>query len=329
MTERSGPPRISVLTNMWPSEDAPTRGGFVAEQVDDLRRLLSDWSFGVTVIDGRRGRREYLRAILDLRRRARRGVDLIHAHYGLTGGVAAFQRRVPTVVTYHGSDVYIPWQRRISRWAAASAAANIFVSERLRDRLDVAGQVIPCGVDTELFAPGDRRRARERLGFSGDEVVVVFPGDPTREVKGYPLFRATLDALPDAVGRRVRELPLTGIDHSDVPLRLQAADAALMTSRYEGAGTVAKEALACGVPVVSTDVGDVRMVIEGAPGCAVVASDATALAAALVRALEPRPSWDGRSRLERLGLDRPSVARRVADVYRAVLAGEREQARAG
>lgn len=313
-------PRILILTNMWPAPDAPTRGGFVQEQVEDVQRLLPDWTFEVSVIDGRRGRRDYLRGIFEVRRNARRGVDLIHAHYGLTGGVAAFQRRVPVVVTYHGSDVYIPWQRRISGWAARSAAANIFVSERLRDRLDEGGgAVIPCGVDTELFAPGDRREARSRLGMGDDEVVVLFPGDPGRDVKGYPLFRAVLDALPDEVRHRVREVKLRGLLHAEVPARLHAADAVLMTSRYEGAGTVAKEAIACGVPVVSTDVGDVRTVIEGLPGCAVADAEVGALAAALLNALTPRPVWDGPARLAELGVDRESVARRVADVYRSVL----------
>lgn len=312
-------PRISILTNMWPSADAPTRGGFVQEQVEDLRRLLPEWTFEVSVIDGRRGRRDYVRGILDVRRRARSGVDLIHAHYGLTGGVAAFQRRVPVVVTYHGSDVYIPWQRRISAWAAGSAAANIFVSERLRDRLGGGGVVIPCGVDPALFAPGDRRQARDRLGMGDDDVVILFPGDPDRDVKGYPLFRAVLDALPDEVRLRVREVKLRGLLHTEVPERLHAADAVLMTSRYEGAGTVAKEAVGCGVPVVSTDVGDVGTVIEGLPGCAVAEAEVDALAAALLDALTPRPAWDGGTRLAELGVDRESVARRVAEVYRSVL----------
>lgn len=309
---------------MWPTPDAPTRGGFVYDQVQDLRRLLPGWTFEVTVIDGRRGRSDYLRGILEVHRQARGGVDLIHAHYGLTGGVATFQRRVPVVVTYHGSDVYIPWQRRISGWAADSAAANIFVSERLRQCLDrPEGVIIPCGVDVDLFAPGDRRRARERLGISDQEAVIVFPGDPDREVKGYPLFRAVLADLPKEVRCRVRELPLRGLQHREVPERLHAADAVLMTSRYEGAGTVAKEAIACGVPVVATDVGDVRTVIEGLPGCAVVGPEVGALASALLHAMEPRPRWDGRSRIAELRMDRSSVARRVAEVYRTVLAKRR------
>lgn len=326
MTAESRSPRILILTNMWPEAENPTRGGFVAEQVEDIRGLLPEWGVEVMVIDGRRGRREYLKAIVDLRRRLRDGgYDLVHAHYGLSGAVAAFQRRIPFVVTYHGSDVYIRWQRWLSRWAGRGAAAMIFVSERLRGKYGSAtGEVIPCGVDSELFAPGDRQEARERLGIPDEAVVVVFPGDPDRAVKGYPLFQWVLDALPPDLRDRVHELVLTGLSHREVPLRLRAADAVLLTSRYEGAGTVAKEAVACGVPVVSTDVGDVRAVIEGAPGCAVAGTDPEALATALVRAIEPRPPWDGRDHLERLGMDRMSVARRVAEVYRAVLAGNRE-----
>lgn len=326
MTGVKSGPRILILTNMWPEPDAPTRGGFVAEQVEDVRRILPEWEFDVMVIDGRQGRRAYLQAIFELRRRVREGQHLVHAHYGLSGVVAAFQRATPFVITYHGSDVHIPWQRRLSRWAGRRAAARIFVSERLRGKYGSGGgEVIPCGVDTELFAPGSRQQARDRLGLSVDDLVVIFPGDPNRAVKGYPLFRAVLDAVPEDVRRRVHELRLTGLTHDAVPLRLQAADVVLMTSRYEGAGTVAKEAIACGVPVVATDVGDVRTVIEGVPGCAVVEPEPGALAAAVVEAVARRPAWDGRSRLERLEMDRAAVARRVADVYRSVLAGQGEQ----
>lgn len=319
-------PRVLVLTNMWPDAENPTRGGFVAEQVEDVRAVLPDWRFDVMEIDGRKGRAQYLRAIFTLRHRLRGGYDLVHAHYGLSGLVGAFQRRAPLVVTYHGSDVYIPWQARLSRWAARSAAATIFVSERLRAKLGTGDgsavtAVVPCGVDLEQFTPGSQAEARRQIGLSEDAIVVLFPGDPTRDVKGYPLFRATLAALPAELGDRVVPLVLTGLPHAEVPTRLRAADAVLLTSVYEGAGTVAKEAVACGVPVVSTDVGDVATVVEGLPGCAVAERDPAALADALARAVRTPRGWEGRNRLEALGMDRPAVARRVADVYRAVLDG--------
>ena len=312
---------VLVLTNMWPADDAPARGGFVRDQVRDLERLAPDWRFDRLVIDGRRGRAQYLRGILELRRRVRDGFDLIHAHYGLTGAVAAFQRRAPYVVTFHGSDIHIPWQRRVSRLGGRTAAARIFVSDRLRSAAGAGGDhVIPCGVDLDRFRPGGSMEARRQLGIPEDALVVVFPGDPARPVKNYPLFRAALEALPAALRERLREIPLAGLPPDEVPKRLQAADAVLVTSRYEGAGSVAKEAVACGTPVVSVDVGDIPTVVEGLPGCAIAERDPGALSRALAAALEPRPAWDGRARLSALGVDSESVARRVLAVYRGAMA---------
>ncbi len=311
--------RVLVVTNMWPTDDAPTRGVFVRDQVSDLRRVAPDWVFDVLVIDGRRGRREYLKGWLALRRRLRAGYDLVHAHYGLTGLVAAAQLRVPVVVTYHGSDVYIRWQRAISRLAALRADAIIVVSDRLRRELGTEdAHVVSCGVDLDIFRPLDRRDARRRLGVDDDAPVALFAGDPARSVKDYPLFRAALDALPGPYAGRVQELTLGDVPHEQVPLYLNAANAVVVTSRYEGAGSVAKEALACDVPVVSVDVGDVRAMLDGVEACAVTGRDAGELAAALVAALD-EGRCEGRRRLRETGTDAETVARRLLDVYQTVL----------
>ncbi len=333
-----GGPRALVLTNMWPTAGDPARGTFVSRQVEDVRLAAPEWTLELMQIDGRRGRLEYGRAVTRLRRRLRSGAyDLVHAHYGLTGAVAATQRDAPVVVTLHGSDLNIRWQRRISRFGVSRAAARIYVSARLR-RLDGGdGEVIPCGVDLDAFRPASRHAARDRIGVDPDGVVVLFPGDPARPVKDHALFRATLGVLPPRWRERVRPATLGGVRPEDVPHHLCAADAVLLTSRYEGAGSVAKEAVACGVPIASVDVGDVAHAVAGVPGCAVAGRDPGSLARALVRALElgaePEPEGGqpsaarqrvagvGRQRLIDLRMDAGSVAARVLSVYRRV-AGE-------
>src|SRR5207248_121067 len=99
------PPKVKVLciTNMYPTEADPSTGSFVRDLVEDVRAL--DVEVEVLAFDGRKRKRAYAEASLDLRRALRGGrFDLIHAHYGLTGALAVGQRSIPAVVTFHGSD---------------------------------------------------------------------------------------------------------------------------------------------------------------------------------------------------------------------------------
>ena len=98
---------------------------------------------------------------------------------------------------------------------------------------------------------------------------------------------------------------------------MNASDAVLVVARHETGPLMAKEALACDVPVVSLDVGDVSEWIDGLPGCALVRSDdPQAIAEGLDRVLEHEPV-DLRSRISGVSLER--VALRVRDVYERVL----------
>jgi teichuronic acid biosynthesis glycosyltransferase TuaC len=92
---------------------------------------------------------------------------------------------------------------------------------------------------------------------------------------------------------------LDGIAHARVPTWMSACDALLLTSRHEGSPNVVKEALACNLPVVAVNVGDVAERLDGVPGCHVCSDDSpTTIAAAL---------------------DERLLTRRVPDVYRSVL----------
>jgi glycosyltransferase involved in cell wall biosynthesis len=113
---------------------------------------------------------------------------------------------------------------------------------------------------------------------------------------------------------------LDGVPHDAVPTWLNAADAVLLTSAHEGSPNVVKEALACNVPVVSVDVGDVRERLTGIEGCSVVSPEPEDLAGALERALE-HGRIDGR---ERVGsLSTASAAAKLCGIYGSVIDARR------
>jgi glycosyltransferase involved in cell wall biosynthesis len=329
-TERAMPPaatapevgrlRVLVLTNMFPTSAEPWFGVFVSDQTADLRSAGVDLE--VLAFDARSSRLEYLTAARRLRHALRDGqFDIVHAHYGLAGAVAATQRRVPVVTTFHGSDALARGERPIS-WVVARRTQPIAVATVVADSLGLHGApVIPCAVDTELFAPADRAQARSLLGWPADGAHVLFPAarrDPTKRPKRADLF----DAAVRHVRRRlpgVRAVSLDGLSRTQVAAAMSAADVMLMTSDWEGSPVTVKESLACATPVVSVPVGDVAEVIRGLPGCAISAREPAALAAAVLRAVESPRSAALRDRALTYG--RGATAARIIDVYRRALGG--------
>jgi glycosyltransferase involved in cell wall biosynthesis len=100
-----------------------------------------------------------------------------------------------------------------------------------------------------------------------------------------------------------------------VPLWINAADAVLLTSLYEGSPNVVKEALACNVPLVAVDVGDVRERIAGVDGYFIAAGEPDALAAKLGQAVG-RGRTMGRERAEEVSLEQ--INARLLDIYGAL-----------
>ena len=82
--------------------------------------------------------------------------DIIHAHYGFSGLLAAINRKVPVVVTFHGSDINLKSSRIFSKLAIKLAKSFIFVSFDIAKKAGVRQPVIiPCGVNLEIFKPID------------------------------------------------------------------------------------------------------------------------------------------------------------------------------
>lgn len=303
--------RVLVVTNMWPSPSAPSFGVFVAEQVEALRAR----GVAVDVLFLGRGPKAYLSGPAHIAARVLSyRPDLVHAHYGLTGAACALLPNLRFVVTYHGSDVFLPRQRRWSRLASRRAALNICVSKGVQERLGAAhAEVVPCGVDLQHFRPRPRAAARAKFGLPEDRKVVLFGGARANPVKDFGLFEAAVARSCEPWVVRTLE----GIDRAEVPALMAAADVLALTSRHEGSPMVVKEALACGLPVVSVDVGDVREWLQDPAYGRVVARDADEVAAALVQVLAaPRPDAPPQALLP--SLDTVQIAARIEALYRSL-----------
>lgn len=313
-TRSPRPLKVLFVTNMYPDRNNPGSGAFVHQQAEHLRKAGHE--IDILHVDGKRSRTKYLTSPIEVFRRTwATRYDIVHAHYGLSGVPSLFRYSAPLVITLHGSDALVGvLQPFISRAVCSLADAVIAVSKSISAR--IPGKVIPCGIDLGVFTPRDRKAARARLGLQADRKLVLFPFDPARKVKRYNLAEAAVNELADP---KVQLLAVSKKRNDEMPWYYSAADAMILCSRSEGSPTSVKEALACNLPVVSTDVGDVREIMAGVDGCEICEPAPGALAHGLRRVLDRGTNAlvESRSRMARY--DHARVAAAIEDVYQSVI----------
>jgi glycosyltransferase involved in cell wall biosynthesis len=237
-------------------------------------------------------------------------------------GVIQLAKRhgIPVFGISQGSDAHqyldMPRRRQVILQGCAAAAGIITRSQDLANRLAGAGvpkeklRTVYNGVETDLFRPGDRAEARRRLGLPADAPVLLYVGN-LLPIKNPDLLLEAFAPLPpnaqlvyvgegerlDALRARAVELGLAervrlaGLQPpAQVVTYMQAANLLVVPSRNEGIPNVIREAFACALPVVSTNVGGIAEVIDQDwLGSLVPSEDPTAMASAIATWLAASP----------------------------------------
>jgi len=311
--------RVLVLTNMYPIPELPHGGTFIEEQVKALREEGVD--VDVLFIHGRGNRLHYLLGIFRFwARLLTKRYDLIHAHYVFSGLIARTQFLYPIVLTHHGYEVFMTWQRYPSRMITPLVDKVIVVSKEQKEKLKCdKAEVIPCGIDLDLFRPVPRDEARRQLNLnaSGKKLVLVlWAGETSRPEKRYDIVETAV-ALAREKDPMIEPFMVFGKPHDMIPLYMNASDVLLLVSDAEGSPVVIKEAMACNLPIVSVPVGDVPDVIGGTDGCFLCSQDPSDVAEKLLMALNRQKRTNGREKIKHL--DQSVIAKRIVALYNEVL----------
>jgi len=319
---------ILVVTNLWPTEADPSYGSFVKAQMESLRPLGVE--FDVLFINGRESKWNYLRGIRQVRRQLQtKRYDLIHAHFGLSGWVARWQLRVPVVVSFMGDDVLGRPTRtgritlagqflRISGFILARLANSVIVKSRqMASVLHMpSAQIIPNGVDLNLFRPMDQAQARQALGLDLSKKFVLFPYNLNEARKRFDLVEAAVSQARRQVPG-VELLVARGLPQEQIPLYMNAADVLVMASMSEGSPNAVKEAMATNLPVITVDVGDAAELIGPTAECYLVRREAAAIAEKIIEVCRCGGHTNGRDWIQKLSME--AVAQQIVDVYAATL----------
>jgi len=251
--------------------------------------------------------------------------DLIHVNSGLAAPYGLLQPGRPVVQTFWGSDLmgdYLNGQyHRVCRFCARRFDAAIVRNEAMRRELGTDAHIIPAGVDMEKFRPLPKQEAQAHVGWDPDTTHVLFPYDPKvsygqrEDRKNYKLAKTVTTQADDQLTDPVELQTVSGVPHDEMLYYMNAADALLLTSKLEGSPNTVKEAMACNLPVVSTDVGDVRKRLRNVTHSAVCTSEAE-LVTELVDILADGGRSNGRAYVEEVSWDR--MAEKIIQVYNDV-----------
>jgi teichuronic acid biosynthesis glycosyltransferase TuaC len=257
---------------------------------------------------------------------------VVHAHFGTVTALfaALASGSLPLIITYRGSDLNpaptsYRWQaktraafgRLFSQLAALRAQRIICVSRQLRNRLwwkRGVVTILPSGVDPEVFRPESRAIARLRLGWGDMERVALFNAGQDVLVKGLDLAKAAVESARRDVPALRLEILDGSVRPALLPEMMNAADCLLLTSVSEGSPTVVQEALACDLPIVSVQVGDIVERLEGVAHSTVASADARVLGHALSKIVEPPRRSNGSLKIAEFS-SRP-IAVRLKEIYK-------------
>jgi len=286
-------------------------------------------------------------------------IDLIDAHYVYPDGVAAAMLArhfgLPFTITARGSDVtQLPdfaLPRRMIQWAIGQADALISVSAALGQRLIELGadparvNVLRNGIDTKLFRPVERDSARREIGLPDGAKLLISVGHLVERKRCHLTIdaltllpeihlalvgdgpeRAGLQAQAERLGVAERVHFLGAKPHDALPAYYAAADAMVLASSREGWANVLLEAMACGTPVIASDIPGNPEVVQSREAGLIVRENTPAGIAEAARDLFANPPDRAATRAyaERFGWEETTQGQ--LRVFRDVLARRRKAA---
>jgi glycosyltransferase involved in cell wall biosynthesis len=320
--------KVLLATAIYPTAENPAWGTFVRTQVEYLKRA------GVIVelllVQGRPQKLMYAKAALELRRRlAEDSIDLVHAHYSYVGMISRMQWKVPVVVSYCGDDilgtisangkptVFSKVAVMAGRILSHHTDAVIVKSQEMANKLKQKNAyVIPHEIDFEVFHPVKKAHALDVLGLDPRKKYLLFAANPQIPVKRFPLAKAVADELKKQ-DPSVELIVVYKEPQNRLTFFMNACDALVFTSYQEGSPNVVKQAMACNLPIVTTDVGDVREVIGSTKGCYVSKPDVGEFVKGITEILRHCQRTRGHEQVQHLA--GPVVAQRIVQVYEQVL----------
>lgn len=291
---------------------------FVYEQGESLRKEGVDVDY--FLIKGS-GFNSYITSVKPLKKKiAEFKPDIIHAHYGLSGLTAVLQRKVPVVTTFHNGETLGFKQNIISSIASLFAKHVIYVAQHIYDKAYFKRKnnytIMSCGVSLEDLPVLDYNKIREKLGFRFDTKYILFGGAFDNLRKNYPLLKSAVDLIDDI---KIQVIEMKGLTRQQTTEYMCACDVFVLPTKSEGSPQALKEAMACGCPIVATDVADIKYLLGNINGNFICTFAHEDVANKIRQAILFNDRTKGRDRILELELTNECVADKLKVIYKNTL----------
>ena len=271
--------KVLFVVNGYPTLEMPEYCIFNKEQIEALLGTKKVAGEVIFINAQDKGKKEYIKSLASIRNSAR-NCDIVHCFHGLSFIATALVVPDKPIITsflnalafeYRESPKFDRFLQWITSYFIKIRHSYAIFKDKVPSNLSCCAFHLPNGVSTENFNIIDRNNAKYQLGLATEKRYVLFVSSKTihRKQKRYDRFQKTIELLKQ-VDPSIEELVLVGQPRNLVPLYFNAASLHIISSDFEGSPNSVKEALACGTPIVSTNVGNVQEMIVGAPNCYVV-----------------------------------------------------------
>jgi glycosyltransferase involved in cell wall biosynthesis len=315
--------KILHITNNYPTYKNPVFGIFVKEQIESLTNIgLENVVF---FINGReKGKLEYFRSIIKLRKYLKNEhFDIVHCHHALSFiclFISGNASKIKTILSYQNDPQY-----------ELGKFLNNFLKKRcdaiiLKNTISTVNNrstfYQPNGVNIWLFKPISKKICYKKLTLQeGKRYILFVSSNFVREQKRYDRYKRVIEILRNKYKLLdLEELTLINTRRELVPYYFNVSSLHLLTSDFEGSPNSVKEAMACNIPIVTTNVGDVSDLLSDVNGSFVTKTKNTEeLAYFAYMALNNREATNGREILISKELDIMSVAKKIKIIYKRIL----------
>jgi glycosyltransferase involved in cell wall biosynthesis len=289
---------------------------FITEQGNKLKDFGCEVDYFTITAKGIEG---YLGHLVKLKGKLKeKKYDIVHAHFGLSGALAVLQRKVPVVITFHNGETLTTKGNIISSGASLFSAWNIYVAEHIykltylkRRRKSL---ILPCGINLEEMKLIPQEEAKKQMNLPENKINVVFGGV-------FANIRKNVSLAQEAIvltGRNdINLIELKGYTRKEVNSLLCGADLLLLPTLSEGSPQIVKEAMACNCPIVTTDVADIKVLMNNTSGCYLSSFEPGDVADKINLAIVFGKRTNGRESV--LKYDNAIIVKQIVDIYNEIL----------
>ncbi|MBN2789744.1 MAG: glycosyltransferase [Candidatus Delongbacteria bacterium] len=313
--------KILHITNAYPTKNYSSFGIFIKEQIDSINS--NGYENDVYFINAwEKGKIEYLRNIFKIRKIAK-DYEIVHCHHIYSGLVflLAFTRK-KFVLSLLG-DINSGGKlldKLLLKIVKPFSDIIIYKNANKSWINDKKMLYCPNGVNLDLFYPLDRTSSREKLSLVVNKKYALFVSADGKKnkIKRYDKFVRVIELL-NSKDIEIEPLILYGVERSKVPFYYSSSDIMILTSDHEGSPNAVKEAMACNIPVVSTNVGNVADMLSGCNGSFVSKNNSPEDIAELAERSLNTKEYNSRDQLITKELDMLSVAGKIKKIYTRIL----------